>query len=95
MLLGVLANIFQETRLVDPNKIYESMLHLSEWEFEKNAVALAGDDFKANTTTVKRLGTVATAMALLMTAQVVGLTVWAAKASNAAVTGYLTWFRGS
>ena len=56
MLSGVLANIFEETRLADPNKIYERCCIFCEWEFEKHAVALAGNDFKANTTTVKHLG---------------------------------------
>ena len=32
MVLGVVSAAVTETRLVDPSKVYETMLELSEWE---------------------------------------------------------------
>jgi hypothetical protein len=79
ILAGTVAAFVTETRLVDPGKVYETMLELSEWEFKKDVIALAGDDFRANANTATRLGLVALGMALLMAAEVGSLTVWAAQ----------------
>ena len=65
-----------ETRLVDPNRVYETMLELSEWEFKKDAIARAGDDFTANATTAAHLGLVVIAMVLLMVGEIGCFTAW-------------------
>ncbi len=82
MVLGVASAAFTETRLLDPNKVYDTMLGLSEWEFKQVAIALAGDDFSANRNTAARLGLVFLAMAILMALEMACLIGWSVQAST-------------
>jgi hypothetical protein len=55
------------------------MLDMPEWEFKKDLIALAGDDFRANSNTAARLGLVFLAMAVLMAAEAACFLGWSAQ----------------
>jgi len=54
MVLGMWGRVDGAVKVADPSKLREQWLHLSEWEFKKNAVWWAGDHFATNRRLVEK-----------------------------------------
>ncbi|MEX2446856.1 MAG: hypothetical protein WD734_05890 [Dehalococcoidia bacterium] len=84
MLLLVLA-IGMRTRsvitIVSPAVLYETWLHLDEFEFKRRAVYWAGEHFEKNSRTVYRKWIVAQIVGVLFAAEAVLLAIWAITAT--------------
>lgn len=48
MVLGVHARLSGKLEVINPMKMYRNWLHLSEWEFKKDAIYRAGEAFNEN-----------------------------------------------
>jgi hypothetical protein len=46
--IGIYARLMGEIKVVDPNLLFNSWLHKPDWEFKKDFIAFAGDDFNSN-----------------------------------------------
>jgi len=77
MIVGILSSVFETVQVVDPARLYNEMLMFTEWEFKKNVLYLAGQDFAANAKTLNWLGGAGNLMALLMAVEVICLVIWA------------------
>jgi len=58
-ILGGFARVIGQIKVLDPNELYERCLHYSPWEFKKNMVAWAGQDFRRNKQIIHKKATVA------------------------------------
>ena len=54
IILGIYARLTGDIMLLSPTRLYEGWLHYSEQEFKTNLIYCAGEDFKNNTTLVRR-----------------------------------------
>src|ERR1700730_16307607 len=53
MVIGVFAQMKTEVMLADPGRFYASWLHMTDWEFKKNAVFFAGQHLEFNRNVIK------------------------------------------
>ncbi len=74
--MGVFGHGQKNVRLIDPQALYENSLSWSKWEFKKNALYLAGQDFKDNAALVDRKGSYISAMTILVVLEVMCLGGW-------------------
>ena len=84
MSLGIFGRFFVsggDTRVVDPGKLYENNLHLSEWAFRKDFIYYAGVSFKHNNSLVFRRWLCAVVMSLLLGVEVLSMALWMASYS--------------
>jgi len=76
MALGIVARDLGELMLTSPGKIYDSSLHLSEWEFKRNSLFLAGKSFDHNLNLIARKSEYGRAMSILLLGEVVSFLAW-------------------
>jgi hypothetical protein len=76
--IGLTSALSGEIRLVDPAKLYDEWLGLSEFEFKRRAIWVAGQDVQTNARLVNRLGTTANWMAAGLLVEIVLLLAWVA-----------------
>ncbi|MGE0450784.1 MAG: hypothetical protein AB7Q29_14520 [Vicinamibacterales bacterium] len=62
--------------LVDPTILYEKALHLSEWEFKKNQVFFAGENFRANRLAIERKHELAIRASVALVLEVTAFVFW-------------------
>ena len=76
MILGVIARDVGDLKLVNPGRLYESSLHLSEWEFKRDAVFFAGESFTHNLALANHKANMGRSMSILLLAEVLMLLMW-------------------
>jgi hypothetical protein len=74
--IGVIGRVTGNLVLPDPMVMYEKSLHRSEWEFKKNQIDFAGQNFQANADAIREKGNVALGMTLALLLEVICFTVW-------------------
>ena len=65
--------------LLDPSKLYDQSLYLTEWEFKKDVVYFAGQHFANNQALANRKATLSRIMSLMFAVEVVALLIWLAR----------------
>lgn len=63
-------------RVLDPRVLFESWLHLTEWEFKKNLIYASGKSFEANSRLLDVKFKYSLVVLVLFTLELVGLVVW-------------------
>ncbi|MEX2159181.1 MAG: hypothetical protein WEB04_07240 [Dehalococcoidia bacterium] len=76
ILVGAVARASGDLHLISPELLYEGWLHDDAWEFKKNAIFFAGEDFKHNRRVVNTKTRVATAMMLAMVMEIGLFLAW-------------------
>jgi hypothetical protein len=66
--LGVLSRACGTLRLIGPDLLYKNWLHRKDWDFKKDMVYFAGEDFKDNVETIRYKGNCAAVMGALFIA---------------------------
>jgi hypothetical protein len=79
MIIGFYARFSGTIRLLDPAVFYEKWLRFSLWEFKKNLIFFAAEDFQCNTKLNKRNWDLSIAVLVLFLLEVVFLVLWVAK----------------
>jgi hypothetical protein len=77
-IVGIAGRMYSGLKLISPEKVYNKWLMWSEWEFKKNALYWAGQDFNHNASLVNRKANFAIAMSLLLIVGVLLLVLWVA-----------------
>jgi hypothetical protein len=77
-IIGIAGRMCSGLKLISPEKVYNKWIMWSEWEFKKNALYWAGQDFNHNASLVNRKANFAIAMSLLLIAEVILLALWVA-----------------
>jgi|KBSSwiStaDraftv2_1062776.scaffolds.fasta_scaffold659509_2 hypothetical protein len=78
--LGFYARFSGTIRVLDPEVFYERWLHFSPWEFKKDLIYFAAEDFQCNMRLSKRLWDLSIVVLILFFLEVVFLVLWVAKA---------------
>ena len=73
---GAIARAWGTVQIISPQRLYQAWLHLSEWEFKKNAIYWAGEHFETNRTLVNGKGWVPMGMTAAFLAEAVFLLIW-------------------
>lgn len=76
--IGLVARDWGDLILLDPGKLYQQSLHLTEWEFKKDVVYFAGQHFAHNQALANRKATLSRIMSVMFAAEVVALLIWLA-----------------
>lgn len=63
-------------RFINPQLLFKEWLHLSEWEFKKDVVYYAGDDFEKNCALIDKKADLSTAVVALFVLEVLLLAAW-------------------
>lgn len=79
MILGFYARFSGTIRRLDPSVFYEKWLRFTPWEFKKNLIFFAAEDFQCNTALNKRNWDLSIAVLVLFLLEVVFLVLWVAK----------------
>lgn len=74
--IGVVARVSGNLVLPDPMVMFNKSLHRSEWEFKKNQIDFAGQNFKTNADAVREKGNMALAMTFALLLEVACFAVW-------------------
>jgi hypothetical protein len=77
--IGIVGRVRGGLMLVDPGAIFQKHLHASQWEFRKNLLYLAGQDFNHNAEAIRRKGNLAVAVTALLATEVFVFVVWIAR----------------
>jgi hypothetical protein len=83
LLLGSYARHLGEVQMLHPTKLYEKWLGLSEWEFKKDLIYFAGQDFEHNKTLVERKWRASVTLTVLFFLEAAFLVVWVVAAARA------------
>lgn len=75
-ILGVIGRVGGGLTLPDPMTIYNKSLHESEWEFKKNQIYFAGENFDSNVQAVRQKGNVAISVTIALMVEIVAFAVW-------------------
>lgn len=78
--VGTYARLRQGLILPDPSKLYDKSLANSEWEFKKNFIYWAGEDYHTNNKHIKRKINYTLAMLMLFLIGSLLLIVWVIRA---------------
>jgi len=76
--VGILGRTWDVLTLVDPMRIYNEQLEKSRWEFMKDAICHAGENFEANRAAVEVKGACANWVTILMLLEMAALIAWLA-----------------
>ena len=76
MILGIVARHMGNFELVNPTKLYNESLHLSEWEFKRDAIFHAGRSFSHNAVLSNRKARIAMIMSGCLLAEVLAFLTW-------------------
>jgi hypothetical protein len=79
---GTIARLRGGLNLVNPSIVYDGWLHLSQWQFQRDALYWAGKHFDANAKLVHTKSTVLTGMTVTLALAVLMLAVWIVTASS-------------
>jgi hypothetical protein len=74
--VGVVGRVSGGVELPNPAIFYNRSLHLSEWEFQKDALYFAGEAFKANASVIQAKGNIAFLQTVLWLIEVLCLVTW-------------------
>lgn len=72
-LINVFGRLHGDIYLVDPGRVYETELHKTPWEFRKDAIFFAGQDFQRNNALIWRRHRLSVWMMALFVAEVAAL----------------------
>ena len=76
MVIGIAARDYGEFMLINPGKLYQGSLHLSEWDFKRAALFDAGRCFRNNSSLANRKAELGQVMSILILLEVLCLVVW-------------------
>lgn len=76
VVLGAVARVWGNVKLISPQVLYDDWLHYSEWEFKKNAIYFAGQHFETNRSLVNNKSWAGLAMTALLLLEVGLLVAW-------------------
>ncbi len=76
-IIGVIARLKGMIVLPSPKEIFENYLDLSEWEFKKDTIFWAGENYRNNNKLLLLRSRLLNVMSLFFGAEVVSLAVWA------------------
>jgi len=76
--LGIIGRVSGGVMLPDPMVFYNENLQESEWEFKKNQIYWAGENFFTNAQAIRQKGNVATAMTIGLLVEVLAFAAWLA-----------------
>lgn len=79
-ILGTVIRAVGRVRTISPTLLYRDTLHYSPWEFKKNLIHSAGENFDSNVQLVKRKSCAANAMVIGFLLEVGCLLFWVARA---------------
>jgi len=79
-IIGFYARFTGTIRVLDPTLFYENWLHFSPWEFKKNLIFFAGEDFDWNIKLSKRNWDLSVVVLILFFLEVAFLVLWVARA---------------
>ena len=74
--VGATAHVFGNFNLISPNRLFEDWLWREPWQFKKDLLAFAGEDFHKNVSRVNLKGYAAILMTGLFVLETVCLVVW-------------------
>lgn len=74
--LGLGGRLRGTLKLPDPARLYERSLHLSEWEFKRDAVYFAGEHFQWNAEAIRVKGNYTTAMTAAFLLMIGATLIW-------------------
>ena len=77
--VGIIARDWGDLILLDPGKLYQQSLHLTEWELKKDVIYFAGQHFAHNQALANRKATLSRIMSVMFAAEVVTLRFWLAE----------------
>ena len=76
MLIGIVARSLGDVSVINPRRLYEKSLKLSEWEFKRDAIYYAGQCFDHNKALVNRKANLGQAMSGLLLLETMLLVLW-------------------
>jgi hypothetical protein len=79
MVIGIVARDLGDTMLTSPAKLYSRSLHLSDWEFKRDAIFYAGVCFDHNAALANRKARLARCMSWLLLGETLSLLLWIAR----------------
>jgi hypothetical protein len=77
--LGVIGRISGGLMLPDPSIIYEKFLADSEWEFRKDQLYFAGENFYTNWDAIRKKSNMSVALTIALLVEVAAFAVWFAR----------------
>lgn len=77
-IIGVISRLKGDIALLSPQKIYQTELHKPDWEFKKDAIYWAGENFAHNNALILKRHRIIIYMSLIFFAEALALAVWAA-----------------
>jgi len=80
-IMGIFGMRMGKVRLVHPMKLYEKWLHKSLWEFKKDTIYVAGQDFEDNKKLIDRKSLLRDIMTLFLLLEILCIIVWITIAS--------------
>jgi hypothetical protein len=75
-IVGIFGRIAGSLTLPDPMVIYQNSLSDSEWEFKKNQIYYAGQNFEANVHAIRKKGNTAIFITVALLLEVVFFVTW-------------------
>jgi hypothetical protein len=75
-IIGIFGRVMGSLTLPDPMVIYETGLQDSEWEFKKDQIYFAGENFNANLQAVRKKGNVSIFMTVTLLLEIVAFVTW-------------------
>ena len=76
---GIFGRVMGSLVLPDPGVIYQKSLGDSEWEFKKDQIYFAGENFKANAQTIRNKGNVSICITITLLLEIIVFVTWMAK----------------
>jgi hypothetical protein len=76
--IGIFARVYGVIHIASPTLLFKRTLHLSKWEFQKDALYRAGEAFDHNRRLVEIKANAVLAMGVLFVVEVVSLLLWIA-----------------
>ena len=76
VVIGAIANVLGNFTFISPNRLFEDWLWRDTWQFKKDLLAFAGEDFDKNVSGVNLKGNAAILMTGLFVLETVCLVVW-------------------
>jgi len=74
--IGIYARLVGSIRVISPEMLFEEWLHKPAWEFKKDFIAFAGNDFNHNLQIISYKWKLTTLITIIFFFQVVCLTAW-------------------
>ena len=75
---GTVARSRGSLNLADPKKVYDRTLHLTKWEFQRDAIYFAGEHFNDNRTLIETKALMLTLMTGFFVLELILLAIWIA-----------------